>query len=88
MHVIATAIGLLLLLFGGGCTLMFLHSALTDTRSFLIDLGLMMWIWVPFGLLPSVVGWFLFRYGRWRSEENRALTSRSTDDTHGGENSA
>jgi hypothetical protein len=63
MHVLATIFGLLLLLFGGGCTLIFLFGVISDARSMLTDVPLLLTLWVPLGLLPLGVGYWLFRLG-------------------------
>jgi hypothetical protein len=63
MHVLAIIFGLLLLLFGGGCTLIFLFGMVTDARSMLSDVPLLLTLWVPLGLLPLAVGYWLFRLG-------------------------
>jgi hypothetical protein len=72
MHVIAILFGLLLLLFGGGCTLIFLFSTIQDPRSMLADAAMILQIWAPLGLIPLVAGWFLFRFGLKRSREGNS----------------
>ena len=64
MHVVAIIFGLLLLVFGGGCTLFILGGGLlSDGAALLADLPLLASILVPFGILPAIGGWFLFRWG-------------------------
>lgn len=72
MHVLAIILGLLLLLFGGGCTLIFLVAAVMDFRSMIADIPLLLTLWVPLGIAPLVGGWFLFRYGMGKDRERRA----------------
>jgi hypothetical protein len=63
MHMLLIIIGLLLLVFGGGCTLIGLGVIVYDPRGALNDPGLLATIWVPLGLLPLIAGWFLYRLG-------------------------
>lgn len=64
MHVVAIIIGLLLLVFGGGCTLLIVGSGLiSDPAALIADIPLLASILVPFGILPAIGGWFLFRWG-------------------------
>jgi hypothetical protein len=63
MHVLLIVLGLLLLLFGGGCTLIGLAVAMDDPQSMFSDVGLWLSIWLPLGLAPLVAGYFLFRQG-------------------------
>jgi len=63
MHVLAIVFGLLLIMFGGGCTLIFLFAALSDPASLFNDIGMYLVIWLPLGLLPLAGGLPLFRWG-------------------------
>lgn len=63
MHVLLIVVGLLLLLFGGGCTLMGLGMMVQEPQSMFADIALLMSIWLPFGLAPLIGGFFLFRQG-------------------------
>lgn len=63
MHVLLIVLGLLLLLFGGGCTLIGLFMVVQEPQNILPDMALLMSIWLPFGLAPLVGGYFLFRQG-------------------------
>jgi hypothetical protein len=64
MHVIAIIFGLLLLVFGGGCTLFIVGGGLlSDGAALVADLPLLATILVPFGIVPAIGGWFLFRWG-------------------------
>ena len=60
MHIFLKSIGLLLMLFGGGCTIVFIA---VDGDSELL------WLWLILGLAPLVRGLFLFRYGLKRDRE-------------------
>lgn len=71
MHVLAIVLCFILLLFGGGCTLIFLVGAISDPRSFFGDIPLLLTLWLPLGLAPLAGGYFLFRYGRRRDDELR-----------------
>jgi hypothetical protein len=63
MHVLLIVLGLLLLLFGGGCTLIGLVVGFSEPQNFIRDMAMVMSIWLPFGLAPLVGGYFLFRQG-------------------------
>ncbi len=63
MHVLLIVIGLLLLLFGGGCTLIGLGLIVWEPQNFARDMETIVSIWLPFGLAPLVGGYFLFRQG-------------------------
>ena len=63
MHVLLMVIGLLLLLFGGGCTVIFVIGGAMDLKSMLSDIPLLLSLWVALGLLPLAAGWLLFRKG-------------------------
>jgi membrane protein implicated in regulation of membrane protease activity len=71
VHVLLIILGLLLLLFGGGCTLIFLIGGLMDLKSMLADIPLLLTLWVPLGLLPLVLGWYLLRAGLRKEREKR-----------------
>jgi hypothetical protein len=62
MPVLFIIIGLLLILFGGGCTVVFI--AVDADSEFLL-------FWLVLGLAPLVGGFFLFRYGLKRDRERR-----------------
>jgi hypothetical protein len=63
MHVLLIILGLLLLLFGGGCTLLLIGTYGSDPSHIQFDLSLILSLWLPLGLLPLVGGWFIFRHG-------------------------
>jgi len=63
MHIVLIIFGVLLLLFGGGCTLIVLGEASYDPSRFLSNFLDMMPFWIPLGLLPLIVGWLLVRWG-------------------------
>lgn len=62
MWVVLLIFALLLILFGGGCTLIIGGIGVADPSSILNDMATMMSIWLPLGLLPLVGGIFLFRF--------------------------
>jgi len=64
MHVVAIIFGLLLLVFGGGCTVLIVGGGLlSDPAALFADIPLLITILVPLGILPAIGGWFLFRWG-------------------------
>jgi uncharacterized membrane protein len=63
MHVLLIVVGLLLLLFGGGCTVISLGYLFTESRNVAQDLQDGWWILIFLGLAPLAAGWFLFRRG-------------------------
>lgn len=77
MHVLVMIAGLLLVLFGGGCTLFVAGIGLLDFRNFITDLPSVLQILVPFGILPLTVGWLLFRWGLRRSRARGMAAERA-----------
>lgn len=73
MHVLLIIIGLLFMLFGGGCTLIIVGLAASDPGSLVHDpsaLGLLVFL----GLLPLGIGWLLFRWGMKIDKRKRQAT--------------
>jgi hypothetical protein len=66
MPILFIIIGLLLILFGGGCTIVFI--AVDGDLEFL-------WLWLALGVAPLVGGFFLIRHGLKRIRERRAQLS-------------
>lgn len=67
MYVILIIFGLLLLLFGGGCTVILLGLIFEDPQNAWGTLQDAMPFWIPLGLLPLAIGGLLFRWGvKWR----------------------
>jgi Flp pilus assembly protein TadB len=66
MPILLIILGLLLILFGGGCTVIFIGvGAETD----------FLWLWLGLGVAPLVGGLLLVRYGlRLRRERRAQLT--------------
>jgi hypothetical protein len=62
MHVLLIVIGLLLMLFGGGCVLIVGGFAVSDPGSIGRDPSMLVTGGL-FGLLPLAIGWLLFRAG-------------------------
>jgi len=54
MPILLMILGLLLILFGGGCTLIFFGMG-PDSE--------FLWLWLGLGALPLAGGFFLVRYG-------------------------
>ena len=63
MPILLMILGLLLILFGGGCTLIFFGMG--PDSSFL-------WLWLGLGVLPLAGGLLLVRYGLKLRRERRA----------------
>jgi hypothetical protein len=61
MHIVVFILAALLLLFGGGCTLVFLVSTIEDPRAMYVDIGAVVAIWLPLGLGPLAAGIALWR---------------------------
>lgn len=75
MHVLLIIIGLLFMLFGGGCTLLIAGLSFTEPSSILNDpTGLSVLIFM--GLLPLGIGWLLFRWGMKIDREKRRAGAR------------
>lgn len=72
MHVLLIVLGLLLVLFGGGCTLIIGGFAIADFRNTVNDLGTVLPMFVAMGLAPLAAGIFLMRAGMKRDREKRA----------------
>jgi uncharacterized membrane protein len=66
MPILLVIIGLLLILFGGGCTIVFIA----------VDGGLeFLWLWLALGVAPLVGGFFLIRYALKLLRERREQPS-------------
>jgi hypothetical protein len=63
MHVLLIVVGLLLLMFGGGCTLISVGYLLGGTNDIMRELRDGWWILVFFGLVPLGVGIWMVRAG-------------------------
>ncbi len=63
MKYLLMILGVLLLLFGGGCTLIVGAIAIDDPSALWNDAGTILGIWLPLGLLPLAIGVLLFRWG-------------------------
>jgi hypothetical protein len=70
MHMLLMIVGLLLMLFGGGCTLLFFRFG-PDSE--------LMGVWLALGLAPQVGGFFLIRYGRKLGREKRAQSPNGNE---------
>jgi hypothetical protein len=76
MYIFAIAVGLLLVLFGGGCTLIMGGLVISDPGSLMNDLGMVLSIVLPLGLLPLGVGILLIRWGVRKDRERRRARSQ------------
>ena len=64
MHVVAIILGLLLLAFGGGCSLLVLGDGINASpSSILYDTSLMVTVLLFLGILPALLGGLLLRWG-------------------------
>ena len=72
MAILAIIFGILLILFGGGCTLIVGGIMVSDPSSAINDLGSTLSILVPLGLLPLAIGILLVRWGVRKDRERRA----------------
>jgi hypothetical protein len=67
MPIVLIIFGVLLLLFGGGCTLIMLGVMIDDPSHIWSNLQDVAPFWIPLGLLPLVIGGLLVRGGlKWR----------------------
>lgn len=79
MHMVLIIMSLILLVFGGGCTLILVGGGLTASSSnILADVPLLLTILVPFGILPAIIGWLLFRWGLGISRRKREAAPAGT----------
>jgi hypothetical protein len=78
MPVLAIIVGILLILFGGGCTLIMGGIVVTDPASFVNDFGDLVSILLPLGILPLVVGNFLTRWGIKADRQRRKAGPKDT----------
>lgn len=76
MYILAIAIGLLLVLFGGGCTLIMGGVVISDPGSLANDLGMVLLIVLPLGILPLAVGILLIRWGVKKDRARRSARSQ------------
>ena len=70
MHVLLIVVGLLLLLFGGGCTLIIGGFTIADPGTLTTDPSLLGMLLIM-GILPLGLGWWLFRWGLRIDRERR-----------------
>ncbi len=75
MYILLIIFGVLLVLFGGGCTLILGGLMVSDPGSFTSDLMLLLSIWLPLGLAPLALGIGLFKRGRKMDRERRAAAT-------------
>jgi TRAP-type C4-dicarboxylate transport system permease small subunit len=71
MHVLLIIFGLLLIVFGGGCTLIVGGVTISDPSSATSDLATILPLWLVLGLLPLAAGIWLFRAGLRIDREKR-----------------
>lgn len=71
MPVLLIIFGLLLMLFGGGCTLIVGGLFISDPSGSFGDLGSILPMWLGIGLAPLIGGIFVFRLGLKLDRERR-----------------
>ena len=71
MPVLLIILGLLLMLFGGGCTLIAGGLFISDPSGSFGDLGSILPMWLGIGLAPLLGGFFMFRAGLSKDRERR-----------------
>ena len=71
MPILLIIIGLLLMLFGGGCTLFYGGIFISDPSAILDDIGSNLPSFLLIGLAPLIGGFFLFRHGLRLNRERR-----------------
>ena len=63
MPIVLIIFGVLLLLFGGGCTVIMVGILVEDPEHSWSTLQEVIPFWIPLGLLPLIIGGLLFRWG-------------------------
>jgi len=63
MPIVLIIFGVLLLLFGGGCTVIMVGILVEDPEHAWSTLQEVIPFWIPLGLLPLIIGGLLFRWG-------------------------
>jgi hypothetical protein len=81
MHVILIVIGLLLMLFGGGCAVSVLAIGMVDPRSMINDFWNFLLFGGVLGVLPMLVGFLLFRKGLRIDKERRKAAKEMFNST-------
>ncbi len=81
MPVLFIVLGLLLMLFGGGCTLIAGGVLFSDPGMIMNDLASIVPLYLAIGLAPLVGGFFLFRHGLRRDRERRQVAKAQIVET-------
>jgi hypothetical protein len=79
MPVLFIVIGLLLMLFGGGCSLIVGGVLLSDPSMIMNELASIFPLYLAIGLAPLVGGFFLFRHGLRQDRERRQAAMTKID---------
>ena len=77
MPVLFIVIGAVLVIFGGGCTLVTGGFILDNPANAMRDAGIMLSYWLPLGLAPLAAGIVLVRLGLRRDGEMRARAAEA-----------
>ena len=81
MHVVAIILGLLLLAFGGGCSLLVLGDGINASpSSMLYNTTLMVTVLLLLGILPALLGGLLLRWGLTASRRKAQAPDRQGPD--------
>jgi hypothetical protein len=81
MPVLFIVVGLLLMLFGGGCALLAGGIFISDPKILLNDLSSLVPLYLGVAIAPLVGGFFLFRHGLRLDRERRRSGQAKTDGT-------
>lgn len=76
MHVLLIVFAVLLLLFGGGCTVVSLGYLVSGSANVAQDLRDGWWILVFLGIAPLAAGWLLLRHGLAIDRQRRKATKQ------------
>ena len=76
MNILAIIVGILLVLFGGGCTLILGGFIIADPQSIVNETGSILSVLLPVGILPLAIGIVLIRWGVGRDRERRNAKSK------------
>ncbi len=82
MPVLLIVIGLLLMLFGGGCALLAGGIFMSDPKILMNDLPSLVPLYLGVAIAPLVGGYFLFRHGLRQDRAQRQAAKAKIEDTN------